>query len=100
MSLPATQIAGNSREKFERARKAAPLLARLSSEEKNAILGAMADALLRDQDAVLAANRADLAAPGLATSFRDRLMLNPQRIEGIAKGIRDVMALPDPIGEV
>ncbi len=100
MSLPATQPALTSREKFQRAREAAPLIGQLSTAEKNNILAAMAEALLRNQEQILAANRADLAAPGLTASFRDRLMLNPERIADIAAGVRDVIALPDPIRTV
>jgi len=90
----------STRDKLSRARLAAPRLARLSTAEKNAILLAMADAIESHAEAILAANRADLESSGLAGAMRDRLLLNPQRIGEMARGVRDVAALPDPIDEV
>ena len=77
-------------------------LAAASSETKNAALSAMADALEAAQDSILAANRLDLeAAKGTINSVMlDRLALNPERISGMAQGIRDVALLPDPVGQV
>ena len=74
----------------------------LSTEEKNAALNAMADALLANQDAILAANELDMAAAKGTVSdvMLDRLQLTPQRIAGMAKGIREVAALPDPVGHL
>ena len=75
---------------------------KLSSEEKNAALNAMADALLSHQEAILAANTADLEAArgNVPDVMLDRLLLTPQRIAGMAQGIREVAALPDPVGRV
>ncbi|CUX24938.1 glutamate-5-semialdehyde dehydrogenase [Agrobacterium deltaense] len=73
------------------------------TDQKNRALLAMASAIEASRDAILAANRKDLAAAesaGLAASFVDRLTLNDARIAGIAEGIRSVAALPDPVGEV
>ncbi len=77
-------------------------LAAASSETKNAALSAMADALEAAQDSILEANRLDLeAAKGTINSVMlDRLALNPERISGMAQGIRDVALLPDPVGQV
>lgn len=84
------------------AKSAVTALCGLSSEVKNLALNSMADALLSHQDEILSANREDLEnAKGLISEVMlDRLMLNESRIEGMAKGIRDVSLLPDPVGEV
>ena len=84
------------------AKSAVTALCGLSSEVKNLALNSMADALLSHQDEILSANREDLKnAKGLISEVMlDRLMLNEGRIEGMAKGIRDVSLLPDPVGEV
>ena len=73
------------------------------TDQKNRALLAMASAIEASRDAILAANRKDLAAAesaALAASFVDRLTLNDARIAGIAEGIRSVAALSDPVGEV
>jgi len=85
------------------AREAAAVLARLSTEQKNEALLRMADALVRRQDEILAANRDDLERgrrQGMPSGLLDRLMLNPSRIAGMAEGLREVVALPDPVGDV
>ncbi len=81
---------------------AAPVLARLSTREKNAALLGMADALLASKDAILAANAADLdaaRASGMRQALVDRLALSEARLAGMADGLRQVAALPDPIGQ-
>jgi glutamate-5-semialdehyde dehydrogenase len=86
-----------------RARVAARELATLSTDAKNSALHAAADNLLRDAGAILDANAEDLAAAkaaGTPEAMLDRLALNPNRIDGIAAGLRQVAGLPDPIGEV
>jgi glutamate-5-semialdehyde dehydrogenase len=83
------------------ARAAAAELARAPRPAKDAALNAAAAALRAGTPAVLAANAADLAAAdGLAPAFRDRLALNPDRIEAMAAGLEQVAALPDPVGRV
>ncbi|MGX5667146.1 glutamate-5-semialdehyde dehydrogenase [Rhizobium daejeonense] len=85
------------------ARAAARPLAIAPTEQKNAALVAMADAILADEEAILAANAMDVAngkASGLTGSFMDRLMLDSDRVAAIAKGIREVAELKDPVGEV
>ena len=74
----------------------------LTTSEKNAALNAMADALIANQEAILAANAEDLAAAkgNVPDVMLDRLLLTPARIEGMASGIRDVAKLPDPVGLV
>ena len=75
-------------------------IARLTTAQKNAALHAMADALLANENAILAANQLDLdaAKETISTVMLDRLRLTSQRIASMAQGIRDVAALPDPVG--
>lgn len=72
----------------------------LTTEQKNNALNAMADALICQMDNILSANAQDIAdATGtISTVMLDRLRLTPERIEGMAQGIRDVAKLPDPVG--
>jgi glutamate-5-semialdehyde dehydrogenase len=86
-----------------RAQDAAVELAPLTRAVKDAALLAMADALLAASDDVLAANRRDVdaaRAAGTAEQIIDRLALDVDRVAAMAQGLRDVAALPDPIGEV
>ncbi len=78
-------------------RDAARVLARSSAALRNAALAAMAGALRDHRDAIATANDADTAAFQGSNAFRDRLTLNPARIEAMAKGLEDVAALPDPL---
>jgi glutamate-5-semialdehyde dehydrogenase len=78
-------------------------LARLTTAEKNACLLAMADALERGADAIKLANGLDMTAgaqSGLSPAMLDRLKLDDKRITGMAKGLREVAALPDPVGRI
>ncbi|HEY6001294.1 MAG TPA: glutamate-5-semialdehyde dehydrogenase [Anaeromyxobacter sp.] len=87
----------------EAAREASRALACAPTRQKDDALRAAADALLRRQKRILAENARDLAAARLAKepgAFLDRLALDPKRLEGIARSLRDVAALPDPVGEV
>ena len=82
-------------------RDAARQLAQLSASAKADLLDAMAAALEADTDAILAANARDLAAAtekGIGIAMLDRLALSPQRLAGIAAALREVAALPDPVG--
>ena len=87
---------------LEAAKAAKTAIAALTSEQKNQALHAMADALTANQEAILAANALDLdAARGtIPQVMLDRLLLTPERIAGMAQGIREVAALPDPVGAV
>ena len=85
-------------ELFARAKAACPAVAALGDARRNAVLNAVADALLREQDALLRANRADLAAMDPSNPLYDRLLLDPARLEGIAADMRAVTALPSPLG--
>jgi glutamate-5-semialdehyde dehydrogenase len=85
------------------ARAAAAVLALAPTTQKNEALRAAAAALRSRVPEILAANARDLAAAvarGTAASLMDRLKLDEARVEGIAKGLEDVAALPDPIGAV
>jgi glutamate-5-semialdehyde dehydrogenase len=89
----------STQEKLLRARAASARLALLSTEEKNALLLAIADAIEANEKSILTANHGDVEDSGLEGAMRDRLMLTPSRIKETADGVRDVAALPDPIGE-
>lgn len=86
-----------------RAKTAAVALALLSRGSKDAALAAMAEGLEAGQDLILAANAADVAsarAAGAKDAVVDRLALTPARIAQMSAGLREVVALPDPVGEV
>ena len=88
---------------LKRARNAARTLALCSSARKNQALGALAAMLREERGAILAANAGDLErarALGMAGAFVERLTLNEARIEAMARGVEEVAALPDPVGEV
>ncbi len=82
------------------AKKAKALLSPLSPSKKNEALLAMADALVSETEAILSENRKDLenAKGKISDVMLDRLALSEARIEGMAQGIREVAALPDPVG--
>jgi len=84
-------------------RDAAPSIATLPTAAKNALLRAIADALLADEAAILAANARDLeaaTAKGTGSAMLDRLRLDPKRLHGIAAAVREVADLPDPVRQV
>jgi len=97
----ATSVANtlSTRDRLLRARAAAAKLALLSTAGKNAVLLAIANAIDAHADEILEANRADITNSGLDGAMRDRLLLTPERVKEMAQGVRDVAALPDPIGE-
>ena len=91
------------RAKAEAAHKAACALGVVSAAVKNKALLVMADALLAKTDFIIGANDRDMQAArenGMKESMQDRLRLTPERIEGMAEGLRQVAALPDPVGNV
>ena len=95
----AVTIVLSTQEKLLRAREAAAKLAQLSTEQKNALLLAIADAVEARAEDILTANNEDIERSGLEEAMRDRLLLTPARIHEMAQGVREVAALPDPIGE-
>jgi glutamate-5-semialdehyde dehydrogenase len=91
--------AASTQEKLLRVRAASAQLALLSSSEKNVLLLAIADAIEANEKNILAANREDVENSGLEGAMRDRLLLTSARVKDMARGVREVAALPDPIGE-
>ena len=87
----------------KQAKAASRELAKLTTAEKNACLLAMATALEQNADAIKQANAVDMefgASHGLSAAMLDRLKLDDKRISGMAKGLREVAALPDPVGKI
>ena len=85
------------------AKKAAYILAGVSTEGKNKALNMMADALVRETQYILSENVKDMEEArknGMTNSMLDRLLLTDDRVEDMALGLRQVAALADPIGEV
>jgi len=98
-----TNLKQYCRDVAKAAREASYLLASIEGAGKNAWLIAAARRLREEQQAVVEANREDIAAApgyGLTEAQVDRLRLSPERIEGIARGLEQVSQLPDPVGEV
>jgi glutamate-5-semialdehyde dehydrogenase len=90
-------------EQGKKARKAARFLAIASTDLKNTALHKMADSLEDNQTEIMAANRLDLdlgEKMGLTAALLDRLALNETRIRDMAQGLRNIAALPDPVGEM
>ena len=87
---------------LENAKAAKTRVCNLTCEEKNKALLSMAEALAAHEEAILAANARDLeaAAGSISPVMLDRLRLTPDRIAAMARGIREVAALPDPVGEI
>jgi glutamate-5-semialdehyde dehydrogenase len=90
-------------EQAEKARTAALTLSSATRATKDAALIAMADALAKSETAILEANQRDVAraeANGTSAALIDRLRLTPDRIAGMVEGLRELAALPDPVGDV
>ncbi len=91
------------KQKARLAQEAAAVMNRLTTEQKNAALLQMADALVSGSEEIIAANALDLERgreQGTSPSLLDRLALNVDRIGGIAEGLRQIVSLPDPVGAV
>ena len=89
--------------KGKKAKEVSFILSNLSILEKNKGLNAMANSLVNNKEEILKANKIDLQASmekGTSKSMLDRLALTEERIEGMSNGLRQVVGLPDPIGEV
>ncbi|MFN5578812.1 MAG: aldehyde dehydrogenase family protein, partial [Akkermansiaceae bacterium] len=87
----------------KKARAAAYQLAALSSDQKNAILRAMAQGLRDNEAEILSENQKDLTAgqeKGLSSAMIDRLKLDSSRLEAVASALEHVATLPDPVGQV
>lgn len=87
----------------EQGKAAARLMSRASTASKNNALKFLAEMLLQNQDKLIAANKVDMQAGaerGLESALLDRLELTPARIYSMAEGLKQIAALPDPIGEI
>ena len=85
------------------AQKASKVIARLSTEEKNTVLYDMSQELINNKDSILTSNKLDLENSkelDLSTALIDRLTLNEERILGMSNGLRKIIPLPDPVGEI
>jgi len=88
-----------TRDRLELARAAAPRVAELTTEEKNATLRALAQEIEAHSASILSANEQDVNSRELEGAMRDRLLLTSERVSEMAMGVRDIAALADPIGE-
>jgi glutamate-5-semialdehyde dehydrogenase len=95
---PVTKTELTTHEKLVRAHEAAPRVGELSTKAKNALLSCMAEAIEAHAERILAANHKDLETSRLDGAIRDRLLLTRERIAGMARGLREVAALADPVG--
>lgn len=89
--------------RLESARVAARTLATITTDQKNRALEAIAQAIEANMPAIIEANAKDLEngkQSGLATGLLDRLMLDESRLTGLAAAVREIIALPDPVGQV
>src|SRR6185295_11650005 len=87
----------------KQAKAASRDLARLTTDQKNACLLAMAEALEKNAENIKSANARDMesgAQAGLTSAMLDRLKLDDKRVSEMAKGLREVAALPDPVGRI
>jgi glutamate-5-semialdehyde dehydrogenase len=89
----------STRDKLLRARQAAARMAQLSTAKKNAIVLVMAETLEGNSKSILEANREDVETSGLTGAMRDRLLLNSARIAEMARAMREVANLADPIDQ-
>jgi glutamate-5-semialdehyde dehydrogenase len=95
-----TSMPLSTRDRLLHAREASARLAQFSTAQKNAILLVMANAIEAAARSILEANRHDLESSKSSGAMRDRLLLNPERIADMARGLRDVANLPDPVYEI
>ena len=90
-------------DKLNTARGAARMLAIATTKQKNAALEAIADSVMRNESRILPANELDLAngrENGMAEGLQDRLRLDEKRLAALAKAVLEIVALPDPVGDV
>lgn len=85
---------------FKKVKEASKTLALITDDKRNKILNAVADAIEENKDSILAANKGDLDKAGKDYAFYDRLLLTPERLDGIAADMRHVATLPSPLGKV
>ena len=98
-----TDIGSQMAKMGRQAREASAVLARTATDVKNRALVAMADALIANRELLIRENARDIAGArtlGLSAAMIDRLTLTEETIGGIARGLTEVAALPDPVGKV
>lgn len=101
--MPETAVATSFTDKLTASRDASRVLATATTAQKNAALRAIADSVLRNQARVLEANELDLANGrdnGLTAGLLDRLTLDEKRLVGLSQAVLEIVALPDPVGDV
>ena len=87
-------------QQFEQVKAASKAIARLTDQQRNKVLEALADAILKEKDTILQANELDLARMDKSSPLYDRLQLTESRLEAIAGDMRNVAHLPSPLGQV
>lgn len=98
-----TQVTPEFTARLQATRDSAKALSYATTDNKNLVLATLADLLEKNVDAIIDANAEDLArgaSEGLSESLQDRLRLTPERVAGLASAVRDIIGLPDPVGEV
>jgi len=101
--MPESALATSLTDKLAAARTAARTLATITTAQKNSALREIADAVLRNKSRILPANELDLAngrENGMSESLQDRLRLDEKRLTGLSHAVLDIVALPDPVGDV
>lgn len=101
--IPAATAAGTAEDRMRRAKDAARSIGLLSDARKREALVAIADAIVVGADEIIAANAVDLERgrrSGLSTALQDRLALDVGRVDALARAVRDISALKDPVGRV
>lgn len=87
----------------KKSKEAAYKLSRLNTSKKNELLSAIADELINNQENILNANKEDInfgKAKGLSDALLDRLLLSPERLQAMSNAIKEIIQLPDPVGEI
>lgn len=101
--MPESALALSFTQKLEAARTASIRLATATTRDKNAALRAIADAIMQNESRIIPANDLDLAngrENGLSDALQDRLRLDEKRLAALATAVLDIVALPDPVGDV
>lgn len=97
------QVTPDFTARLQATKEAAKTLGQATTDTKNAVLATLADLLDKNVDAIIEGNTEDLArgvAEGMSESLQDRLRLTPERVAGLAASVRDIIGLPDPVGEI
>jgi glutamate-5-semialdehyde dehydrogenase len=98
-----TQATPEFTARLQATKDSAKALGQATTDTKNQVLASLADLLEKNVDAIIEGNADDLArgvSEGMSESLQDRLRLTPDRVGGLAAAVRDIIGLPDPVGEV